>query len=416
MAEYHKNIVFYDIITTSNKDKEVGVLPCSRASGWTRCGKMNYRTFNKTGESVSLLGFGTMRLPIVGDNFSNIDEGQAISMIRTAIDQGVNYVDTAYMYHDGNSEVVVGKALKDGYREKVLLADKMPVWLAKSAEELETLFEEQFRRLDVECIDMYLVHNITGPIWKRAQEYDTLGFLEKKKAEGKIKHIGFSFHDEFDLFCEVLDAYPWDFCQIQLNYMDTDLQAGLKGLKYAGSRNIPVIIMEPLKGGKLTDILPASIEAYWKQAPIQRTPAEWALRWVADFPEVLTILSGMTSPAHVEENIRILSEADPGSLSAEELRIISLVSKEYNKLIPYSCTECKYCLPCPVKIPIPSIIGIYNDYHLYEGNEKVKGDFDMWIPQKRRPSTCTACGACTEKCPQHLPIPEIMAKAKEIFE
>lgn len=387
-----------------------------RAGCEPRREKMKYRTFNKTGKSVSLLGFGTMRLPIVGEKYDEIDEEKSISMIRAAIDKGVNYVDTAYMYHEGNSEVVVGKALKDGYREKVLLADKMPVWLAKSAEELETLFAEQLRRLDVECIDMYLIHNITGPIWQRAQEFGTIEFLEKKKAEGKIKHIGFSFHDEFELFCEVIDAYAWDFCQIQLNYMDIHLQAGLKGLKYAGAKNIPVIIMEPLKGGKLTDILPPSIEAFWKQTPIQRTPAEWALRWVADFPEVLTVLSGMSTPEQVEENLRVMSEADPGSLTEEEHRIISLVSAEYNKLIPYSCTECKYCMPCAVKIPIPSVIGMYNAYHLYEGNEKVKGDFAMWIPPKRRPSTCTACGLCVEKCPQHLPIPEIMKKAAAVFE
>ena len=377
---------------------------------------MKYRTFNKTGEKISLLGFGTMRLPIINNNMSKIDEVEGIRMIRAAIDKGINYVDTAYMYHGGNSEVVVGKALKDGYREKVLLADKMPVWSAKSEADLEKIFQKQLNRLDVKCIDMYLVHNITVEIWKRALKFNTLKFLEKKKAEGKIKHLGFSFHDELPLFKEVIDSYPWDFCQIQLNYMDAEFQAGVEGLKYAGLKNIPVIIMEPLKGGKLTDVLPNSIKEFWDSAPIKRTPAEWALRWVADFPEVLTILSGMSSMDQLNENIRVLAEANANSLTSNEHEIIKNVADEYNKLIQYSCTECRYCLPCPVKIEIPTVIKYYNEWFLYNGNDKLAEDFDMWLAKDRRPSACIACKACEDHCPQHLPISEIMVKAKEIFE
>lgn len=377
---------------------------------------MKYRTFMKTGERISLLGFGTMRLPIVDGDFSKIDEAEAIRMIRYAIDSGVNYVDTAYMYHNGFSEVVTGKALKDGYREKVFLADKMPVWFAKSEQDIEKIFDEQLKRLDVDCIDMYLVHNITGPIWNRAKKFNTLAFLEKKKAEGKIKHIGFSFHDEYPLFEEVIKAYPWDFCQIQLNFMDADFQAGVKGLKLAGSMNIPVIIMEPLKGGKLTDKLPESIQAYWDQAPVKRTPAEWALRWVADFPEVLTILSGMSTREQVEENIRIMKEAEPSSLSEKELEIVARVSEEYNNLIQYSCTGCKYCMPCPVNVNIPETIGYYNDWFLFDGNSKISADFNMWISPKARPSLCVECKACEGHCPQQLPISEVMKKASAIFE
>lgn len=377
---------------------------------------MKYRLFKKTGENISLLGFGTMRLPVINGNSSKINEEESIRMIRSAIDRGINYVDTAYMYHDGHSEVVVGKALKDGYREKVLLADKIPVWMAKTEEDVEKIFNEQLKRLDVDYIDMYLIHNITAPIWKRALKFHTLDFLEKKKAEGKIKHIGFSFHDEFDVFQEVVQAYPWDFCQIQLNYMDANFQAGVKGLKLAGSLKIPVIIMEPLKGGKLTDVLPKSIEVFWAQAPVKRTPAEWALRWVADFPEVLTILSGMTAMEQVDENIRILNEANPNTLTDIEHKIIESVADEYNKLIRYSCTACKYCLPCPVKIDIPSVIGYYNDWFLFEGNKKVNRDFNTWISPKARPSVCESCKACEAHCPQQLPISEIMKKAKELFE
>ncbi len=377
---------------------------------------MEYRTFKKTGEKVSLLGFGTMRLPVLNGDAKTINEPLAIEMIRTAIDKGINYVDTAYMYHDGMSEVLVGKALKDGYREKVLLADKMPVWFAKAEEDLDKIFEEQLRRLDTDVIDMYLLHNINVPIWKRLQKFNAFDFLERKKAEGKIKHIGFSFHDSFQLFEEVINAYDWDFCQIQLNYMDAEFQAGLNGLKLAGEKEIPVVIMEPLKGGKLTDVLPKSIESFWNSAEIKRTPAEWALRWVADFPQVLTILSGMNSLEQVDENIRILSNAAPGSLTEKEKNIIKCVADEYHKLIKYSCTACNYCLRCPVGIDIPSIISLYNDWFLYEGNQKVKNDFAMWVSPKARPSACIDCKACEGHCPQQLPVSDIMKKAKELFE
>lgn len=375
---------------------------------------MQYRTFDKTGQKVSLLGMGTMRLPVTEDG--QVDREAAISMIRHSIDEGINYVDTAYMYHDGESEKIVGQALKDGYREKVLLADKMPVWLAKDEEAMRSIFDEQFARLEVDVIDMYLVHNVTVPVWKRAQKFHLMAFLEEKRAEGKIRHIGFSFHDQLSLFKEVIDSYPWDFCQIQLNYMDKEFQAGEEGLHYAAEKGIPVIIMEPLKGGKLTDTLPPSVEALWKQAEIQRTPAEWALRWVANHSEILTILSGMSAPEQLEENLRILSQAKPNSLTEKELSIIDQVSSEYNRLIQYSCTSCKYCMPCPKKIDIPTAIRFYNEWFLYEGNPKIKADYPNWLVKDRQPGDCIACKACEDHCPQHLPISEIMKKTAEIFE
>lgn len=378
---------------------------------------MKYRTFNKTGEKISLLGFGTMRLPIIDGDSSKIDEDEAIRMIRAGIDGGINYVDTAYMYHNGTSEVVTGKALRDGYREKVLLADKMPVWWAKEPEDQEKIFNEQLERAGTDYFDMYLIHNVDENIWKRVLKFETLEFIKKKQAEGKIRNIGFSFHGEtFEFFKEVLDYYDWDFCQIQLNYMDTEIQAGIKGLRYAGEKGIPVVIMEPLKGGKLTDALPDSIQKYWDEAPVKRSPAEWALRWVADQPEVMTILSGVTTMDQLQENMDILSEAEPNSLGDEELAIIEKVGKKYNELIPYSCTNCKYCMPCPNKVSIPDIIANRNEWELYNHNPKIKSDYDLFIAPKRRASACIECGDCEEKCPQHLPIIQIMKESEEIFE
>lgn len=377
---------------------------------------MKYREFTKAGKEISLLGFGTMRLPVIDGDDSNINEEEAIKMIRSAIDNGVNYVDTAYMYHGGNSEVVTGKALKDGYREKVFLADKMPVWFAKEEEGIEKIFNQQFERLNVDCIDMYLVHNLTGAIWNIAKKFNTLKFLEKQKELGKIKYIGFSFHDDYPLFEEIIDAYPWDFCQIQLNYMDTDFQAGVKGLKLAATKGIPVVVMEPLKGGRITDALPETVSMLWDSAPIKRTPAEWALRWVADFPEVLTILSGMSNQSQLEENLRVLSQADANSLTAEEKDIITSVGNEYNNLIKYSCTACKYCLPCPAKINIPTAIQFYNDWFLFNENPKVKIDYFTWLSEGKRASACTSCKACEGHCPQSLPISDIMKQATELFE
>lgn len=374
---------------------------------------MQYRTFKKTGEELSLLGVGTMRLPLLEGG--EIDEEQAIAMIRKAIDSGVNYVDTAYMYHDGLSEVVTGKALKDGYREKVFLADKMPAWYAKSPEDVAAIFEEQLKRLDVDSIDMYLVHNISAPIWKLVQKHNVLPFLEEQKAKGRIKRIGFSFHDELPLFKEVVDSYDWDFCQIQLNYMDAEFQAGVEGLKYAADKGLSVIIMEPLKGGKITDSIPDSIQQMWDSAEIRRTPVEWAFKWVANFPEVTTILSGMSNMAQLEDNIRIFQDLKADSLTEKEEAIIKNVADQYNSLIQYSCTACKYCLPCTVKINIPGVISYYNDWFLFGQNPKIREDYLTWNGPGRRAEDCTDCKVCESKCPQGLPISEIMKKAASQF-
>jgi len=374
---------------------------------------MEYRKFNKTGENVSLLGFGSMRLPTTK---GKINEAEAIRMIRYAIDNGVNYVDTAYMYHDGKSEGVVGKALKDGYREKVLLADKLPPWLAKNEADMERIFDTQLKRLDVEILDMYLVHSIEDGNIQKVKDTGVLGFMRGLRDAGRVKNVGFSYHGTTKaLFKEVIDSFDWDFCQIQLNYMDADFQAGVEGLKYAGSKGIPVVVMEPLKGGKLTGKVPERVQSLWDSAKVQRTPAGWGLRWVADFPEVLTILSGMTEMEQVEENIRLLSGANSEPLTGEELELIEQASTAYNELIKYGCTTCGYCLPeCPKKIEIPRIIGMNNEEALYDCLKANKFAMRNFVNPKA--SACVACGKCEDICPQHLPIPEIMKYSAERYE
>ena len=374
---------------------------------------MQYRTFKKLDREVSLLGMGAMRLPETEDG--QINEPEAIDIIRSAIDAGINYVDTAFGYHNGKSEGLVGKALRDGYREKVLLADKMPIWLAKDEEHMKEMFQTQLERLDTDYIDMYLVHSVNKPNWKRIKKLNLMPFLEEMKAAGKIKHIGFSFHDSYELFEEVLDSYPWEFCQIQLNYMDKDLQAGVKGLKLAAEKGLSVIIMEPLKGGKLTTGIPPTVQELWNNAPVKRTPAEWGFKWLANMPEVTLILSGMSSREQLQQNIATISAADLNVLSDEERELIDKVSDEYNRLIKYSCTGCEYCLPCPQKLKIPDLIDTLNEWNIYGQNPATKMEYIEWVPEGRHASDCISCKACEKKCPQGLPIAQIMKETSEIF-
>lgn len=371
---------------------------------------MKYTNFKDN--KVSLLGMGCMRLPLDADG--KVDEAEAIRIIRHGIDEGITYVDTAYMYHDGLSEKVLGKALKDGYREKVLLADKMPPWMAKSEEDIEKIFNKQLERLQTDCIDMYLVHNVGGKLWKFTERYNVLDFLAKKKEEGKIRHIGFSFHDDYEFFEEVIDKFPWEFVQIQLNYIDENFQAGVKGLKLAGEKGLPVIIMEPLKGGRLASTMPPAVDEIWSQMKEKRTPVEWAFRWVADFPEVMTILSGMSSYEQLEDNIRIFADLEAGNLTADEKKVISSVADKFREIIEYDCTKCRYCMPCPEKIDIPRTIDLYNQLGIYDNADAIRIEYSWMAPHL--PSKCVTCKKCESHCPQSLPISDIMKKAAAEFE
>ena len=374
---------------------------------------MIYRTVDKFTKKISLLGLGAMRFPLAPSG--EVDEAEAIRMIRHAIDSGINYLDTAYTYHGSKSESILGRALKDGYRERTFIADKLPIWLVEKESDVRRIFEEQLQRLDTGFIDFYLIHCIDHEGWEITRNCRVLPILDELKAEGKIGHIGFSYHDDLSLFKEVIDAYPWDLCQIQLNYVDTEFQAGLAGLHYAGQRGIPVVIMEPLKGGRLTDGVPPVIQKVWDEAPVRRTPAEWAFKWVASHPEVITILSGMSSMEQLEQNLALFSRGDLSVLTDPELASIEQAADLYHQLIQYPCTECRYCMPCPGGVNIPRLIRYYNDWCAYEHNPKLKEEYLTWQDKSEHASNCVKCGACESHCPQHLPIMMIMEEIVSAF-
>lgn len=371
---------------------------------------MQYRSFEKLGDKLSVLGFGAMRLPLLDDDSGNIKEEESIKLIRYAIDKGVNYVDTAYNYHKGNSEKVVGKALKDGYREKVKLATKMPVWLTNTYEDFDKYLNEQLQKLDVGYIDFYLLHNLNKKYWPKIRDINVLDFVDKAKKDGRIKHIGFSFHDDVSLFKEIIDAYDWDFCQIQYNYMNENFQAGTEGLEYAGSKNIPVIVMEPLLGGKLAKTPPKEIQAVWERAETKRKPAEWGLKWVLNHKEVALVLSGMNAIDQLDENIKTAETALPSSLTENELKLIKEVSQKYSSRLAIDCTDCGYCMPCPNKVWIPYNFELYNDLHIYETNDYSKDMYRRLKEGNQAASGCVECGKCEAACPQGLPIMEILKK------
>ncbi|NMB38096.1 MAG: aldo/keto reductase [Firmicutes bacterium] len=378
---------------------------------------MQRRKFGKLDFDVSLLGFGCMRLPTIenpdpASQVGNIDEQKAAEMIRYAIDHGVDYIDTAYNYHDGKSEILVGRVLQDGYRERVKLATKLPVWIVESEADCDRILNEQLSKLQTDYIDMYLLHSLGKGTWmSKVQKYNVFKFLDAAKADGRIKYAGFSFHDDLELFREIVDAYNWDFCQIQFNYMDEYYQAGKEGLKYAADKGLAVVIMEPLRGGRLVKNIPPEIQAIWEEAPIKRTPAEWAFKWVCNFPEVSVVLSGMGHLDQVKENINTMSEAEVNSLSQEELKIIGKIKDFYNARIKVDCTDCRYCLPCPQGVEIPRVFGIWNNASIYNIINEGKRQYDRMIKSQKDASRCIECGQCESVCPQNLTIIEFLKDA-----
>ena len=374
---------------------------------------MQYRNFGKLDWQPSALGFGAMRLPILNDDAAQINEPLATAMIRHAIDHGVNYVDTAWPYHKGMSEPFLAKALADGYRAKVKLATKMPTWLIKSLDDCDTYLDQQLERLQTDTIDFYLLHALHAERWHALRDLNVTAWAEKQIAAGKIGHIGFSFHDKYEAFQEIIDDYDnWLFCQIQYNFMDVDEQAGAKGLHYAAERGLAVVIMEPLRGGRLAkNPPPPPVAALWAQAPIQRTPADWALQWLWNQPEVSLILSGMSTLQQVEENIASAEKSASSCLTADELALVEQVRAAYQTLMPIPCTACEYCLPCPQGVAIPRIFGIYNEAIMYDDAKGAREAYLNWMDAKERADLCVECRQCEEQCPQAIEIVDWLKQA-----
>jgi len=382
---------------------------------------MLYRKMPENGDELSILGFGCMRLPVTESGA--IDEKRAMSLVRYAIDHGVNYVDTAWPYHMGESEPFLGRALADGYREKVKLATKLPSWLVESREDMDKFLNAQLERLKTDHIDYYLVHGLAGKLWDKLESLGVIDFLNKAKADGRIVNAGFSFHGTVEDFKRIVDAYPWTFCQIQYNFMDEKHQAGTEGLKYAASKGLGVIVMEPLLGGNLAGQVPDEVKEIWEESPVKRTPPEWALRWVWNHPEVTVALSGMNEESQVEENLKIGGEAYPNSLSEAELQLVSRVEKKYHELMKVGCTGCEYCMRCPSGVDIPECFSIYNDLHMFGNVEGARFTYAInmsGVFTNSEPggfaSQCTECGQCMEKCPQGLKIPELLKAVAEELE
>ena len=369
---------------------------------------MKYRKFGKLEWKVSALGFGCMRLPTIEGNSANIDEPEATKMVHYAIDHGVNYVDTAYPYHGGNSERFVGRALKGGYREKVKLATKMPCWKVETAEDFDALLNEQLEKLQDEHIDFYLLHALNKERWPQVRDLGVREWAEGAIADGRIGHIGFSFHDDYDAFQSIIDDYDgWTFCQIQHNYIDIENQAGTKGLRYAASKGLAVVIMEPILGGRLVDP-PEPIQALWGSAAIKRTPADWALQWLWNQPEVSVVLSGMSTMQHVEENVTSAEVSGVGTLTEEDLALVAQVREKYKELCPIPCTKCGYCMPCPNGVDIPRNFAVYNEGVMYDKPDRAREGYNNWMPEEKRASQCIQCRECEEKCPQSIVISEWM--------
>jgi len=375
--------------------------------------QMKYRKFGSLDWEVSQLGFGAMRLPVIGEDQAKIDEPEAIRMIRYAIDNGVNYLDTAYFYHMGNSEKLVGKALADGYRERIKLVTKLPARMIDKAEDFDRILGEQLTRLNTDKIDFYLLHGLAKDSWEKVRDMKVLAWAEQQMAKGKFGRLGFSFHDEYAVFKEIVDAYDsWVLAQVQYNYMDVNEQAGRRGVEYAAGKGLAIVVMEPQRGGKLSKEPPKPVARVLAEAPVKLPPVEWAWRWIWNQPEISVALSGMSTMEQVVQNVQLAGRYDAGNLSAEELKLYDKIREAYGTLSPVPCTNCRYCMPCPNNVEIPRIFQIYNDAVMYEdmrtGQFMYNGPFGFQPDQ--RADSCLECGECLEKCPQKIDIPEWLKK------
>lgn len=373
---------------------------------------MKYRPFGRLDFKVSALGFGSMRLPTKD---GAIDEAKATEMFQYAIDNGVNYIDTAYPYHGGQSEAFLGRLLKSGYRDRVKLATKLPSWLVKEPADFDKFLNEQLRRLQVDYLDFYLLHSINRNSWIKLRDLGVREWAEKAISSGRFCYLGFSFHGEYEEFKQIVDEYDWTMCLVQYNYMDVNNQAGMKGVKYAASKGMAVAVMEPLLGGKLAKA-PNSVQAIWDSATRKLSPVGWALMWLWNQPEISVVLSGMSTLEQVQQNVAFANESGVGSLSEEELALFDKVRQAYKDLTAIPCTRCGYCMPCPQGIDIPRNFTVYNEALMYGDTKSARGQYEQWKRSHEndpsrpdiRAAQCVQCRTCEDKCPQSIPISEWM--------
>lgn len=371
---------------------------------------MEYRNLERLGVSPSLLGFGCMRFPLNEDG--SICEPEAEKMLDTAIEAGVTYIDTAYPYHNGDSEPFLGRVLKKYNRKDFFLATKLPIWNVKTLEDAKRLFQEQLDRLQVDYVDFYLLHCLDKEKWQTVLDLDLISYFEEMKRQGKIRFFGFSFHDDYEVFETIATYRSWDFCQIQYNYIDTDIQAGDKGYALTEKLGIPLVIMEPVKGGSLAQ-LPEDVTEPFKKARPDSSISSWALRWVASKPNVKVVLSGMSTMEQVEDNLHTFGNFEP--LTQKESELVSQVADAIKKRTKNGCTGCAYCMPCPFGVDIPKNFRIWNDLSMYGNKEKAKQAFFQELDVSARADQCKKCGKCETVCPQSIAIREnLKAAAKEL--
>ncbi|MCE5214315.1 MAG: aldo/keto reductase [Methanobacterium sp.] len=382
---------------------------------------MLYRQMGKTGEMVSILGFGCMRLPIDSKN-QHVDRKRASSLLDYALESGINFIDTAYSYHGtnlqegGDSEVFLGEYFQENTaRKDVYLCTKLPSWLIEKKGDFDNFLEEQLKRLKTDYIDFYLLHNVKERNWSKMEDLGVLDFLDSAIADGKIKYTGFSSHDNIDLFKDVIESYNWNMCTIQYNYLDENIQAGREGLEYAAKREIGIAVMEPLKGGILASYTPPEVTEIWKKAPIQRKAAEWAFRYLWNHPEITTVLSGMNEMKHLVENIFCAEDGHPQSLTTEENELMEQVKKAYKDKIEVECSACDYCMPCPNGVNIPQCLSYLNQAAMLHDASNVYMQYHYNLKDEEKADKCLGCGLCEELCSQKLPIREKMKMAKKEF-
>ncbi|MCL2010080.1 MAG: aldo/keto reductase [Synergistaceae bacterium] len=377
---------------------------------------MLYRKLPRVKEKLSVLGFGCMRLPTLD---GKIDEAGAQAMIETALENGVNYIDTARPYHGGTSEPFVGRALK-GARDRVLLATKLPSWLIDRREDMDFHLNEQLEQLQTDCVDFYFLHALSAPRWEKLLRLDVMGFMEKARAAGKIRYICFSFHDGLDTFKKIADAYGWDACLIQLNFLDDAFQAGLEGLRYARAKDIGVMVMEPLKGGSLALPMPKELESPARAAGYGKpTLADLGLRWVWNQPEVGLLLSGASDMEQMERNIASAANGFPGSLTEKELELVRAAKTFFAARMKVPCTGCGYCKPCPRGVEIPQCFGSLNNAAISGDWERYKASYNYLLGPDRpeeKAGECVECGICEPMCPQNIPIREKLKEVIAAFE